>query len=57
MKNLIFGLIFTTIAIAFVLGMICIASILSKVITINFIIKTAWLGLIICIICVFKNSY
>lgn len=57
MKNAIFGLIFWTIAIAFVLGMICIASILSKIVTIEFIKTISWIGLIICIVCIFKSSY
>ena len=55
MKNIIRGIIFWTIALAFILLMIGLAELLSKVITINAIMTVAYIALGFSFIYILKN--
>lgn len=55
MKNLIRGLIFWIIALAFIFVMFTIAEALSKIVTINFIMNLVYVLLVISVVYILKN--
>lgn len=55
MKNLIRGLIFWIIALAFIFVMFLVAEALSKIVTINFIMNLVYVLLVISVVYILKN--
>lgn len=55
MKNILRGIIFWTIALAFILIMFTIAELLSKIVTMNFIMTVAYIALGFSFIYILKN--
>lgn len=55
MKNIVRGLIFWIIALAFIFVMFTIAEALSKIVTINFIMNLVYVLLVISVVYILKN--
>lgn len=55
MKNILRGIIFWTIALAFILIMFTTAEALSKIVTINFIMNLVYVLLVISVVYILKN--
>lgn len=55
MKNTIKGLMFWTIALAFILVMFGLAELLSKIVTMKAIMTIVYIALGVCFICILKN--